>query len=241
MSESKDTVLVVVSHPDDEVLGCGGTMAKHIQHGDDVHVLILGEGMTSRADSREAGLKEYDIRTLNKATEEAMQVLGVHHIYSEILPDNRFDEVALLDIVKIVERVLADVHPQIIYTHYSGDLNIDHRRTFQAVLTACRPQPGRSVREIFSCEVLSSTEWAEPRPDQAFIPNTFVDISDTLELKMKAMASYKTELREWPHTRSLKAIEHLARWRGTCVGVEAAEGFMQIRRIVQRRAVTHRI
>ena len=233
MPESKDTILVVVSHPDDEVLGCGGTMAKHVQRGDDVHVLILGEGMTSRADSREAGLKEYDLRTLNKATEEAMKILGVRQVYTEILPDNRFDEVALLDIVKILERTLADVHPHIIYTHHSGDLNIDHRRTFQAVLTACRPQPGRSVREIFSCEVISSTEWSDPSPDRAFIPNTFIDISDTLELKLEAMSCYKTELREWPHTRSLKAIEHLARWRGATVGVEAAEGFVQVRRIVR--------
>lgn len=233
MAEISNTVLVVVAHPDDEVLSCGGAMAKHVQCGDEVHVLILGEGMTSRADTREVGLREFDLRTLNTSTAEALNILGVQHLYNELLPDNRFDEVALLDIVKIVERFLADIHPQIIYTHHSGDLNIDHRRTFQAVLTACRPQPGRSVRAVYSGENPSSTEWVEPKPDQVFIPNTFVDISDTLELKLKAMACYRTELREWPHTRSLRAIEHLARWRGATVGLEAAEGFVQVRHIVR--------
>ena len=232
MAETKKTILTVISHPDDEVLICGGTMGKHVQNGDDVHVLILGEGMTSRADNREAGLKEYNLKTLNRATEEAMAVLGVQNLYTESLPDNRFDEVALLDIVKVVERILADVHPQIIYTHHSRDLNIDHGCTFQAVLTACRPQPGRAVREIYSGEIPSSTEWAEANSHRAFIPNMFVDISETVDLKLKAMACYKTELREWPHTRSLKAIEHLARWRGATVGVEAAEAFETVRRIV---------
>jgi len=233
MADSKKKIiLVVVSHPDDEVLACGGTMAKHIQNDDDVHVLILGEGMTSRAETRQVGLKEYDLKTLNKTTEDAMATLGVNRVYTEQLPDNRFDEVALLDITKIVERVLADVHPQIIYTHHSRDLNIDHGQTFRAVMTACRPQPGRSVQEIYSGEIPSSTEWAESNPHRAFVPNMFVDISDTLELKLKAMACYKTELREWPHTRSLKAIEHLARWRGATVGFEAAEAFVTIRRLV---------
>jgi LmbE family N-acetylglucosaminyl deacetylase len=229
--EGRKVVLVVVAHPDDEVLGCGGTMAKHVQRGDDVHVFILGEGMTSRAETREAGLKESDLALLKAATEAALGILGVKFFSSEYLPDNRFDEVALLDIVKLVERRVADVHPHIIYTHHAGDLNIDHSLTFQAVMTACRPQPGRAVRAIYSFEQPSSTEWADPRPDRAFVPNTFADITETLDLKLEAMACYRTEIRDWPHPRSLKAIEHLARWRGATVGVEAAEAFALIRRI----------
>lgn len=224
-------VLVLAAHPDDEVLGCGGTMAKHVQRGDDVHVFILGEGMTARAENRAAGLAERNLESLRAATDAALGVLGVKSLSSECLPDNRFDELPLLDIVKLVERRVADVNPDIIYTHHAGDLNIDHRCTFQAMVTACRPQPGLSVRAIYSFEQPSSTEWAAPRPEHAFVPNTFVDITDTLDLKLKAMACYQSEIRAWPHPRSLKAIEHLARWRGATVGLEAAEAFALVRRI----------
>lgn len=232
MAKNKEVVLVAVAHPDDEVLGCGGTISRLTKRGDDVHVHILGEGMTSRADSRQTGLRESDLRTLNASTDAAMEILGVKHVYRSGLPDNRFDEMALLDIVKIVERTVVDIHPQIIYTHHANDLNIDHRTTFQAVLTACRPEPGKYVREIYSFEQPAATEWAAPLAQNAFMPNTFVDIRETLQSKLKAMTCYHTELRQWPHTRSLEAIEHLARWRGACVGMEAAEAFVQIRHLV---------
>lgn len=224
-------VLVVAAHPDDEVLGCGGTLARHVQQGDNVHVLILGEGVMSRYDGRRKA-KNADLERLRRATADAMKILGVQHLTFEAFSDNSFDRMALLDIVKAVERVKNKVHPHIVYTHHGGDLNIDHRLTLQAVLAACRPQPDDPVKELHAFEVVSSTEWADPSMD-IFSPTMFVDISATLPQKLRAMACYETELRNWPHPRSLKAIEHLARWRGASVGCEAAEGFRVIRSILK--------
>lgn len=226
----RQSILVVSAHPDDEVLGCGGTLARHIQRGDEVHVLILGEGMVARYNTRQAGLEHGNLDRLRSAAARAIKTLGVQNVTFESFPDNSFDRVPLLDIVKVVERIKASLQPQVVYTHHGGDLNVDHRLTLQAVVTACRPQPGDSVRELYAFEVVSSTEWAGPLAS-AFTPTVFVDISGTLNQKLSAMACYETELRNWPHPRSLKAIEYLARWRGASVGCDAAESFQLIRAV----------
>ena len=146
-------------------------------------------------------------------------------------PDNRMDSVDLLGIVKTVENVVDKIKPNIVITHHSGDLNIDHRIVHQAVLTASRPQPGCSIKSILSFEVPSGTEWQSPVIGQTFIPNWFEDITETKEIKIAALNEYSSEMREWPHARSLKAVESLIKWRGASVGYEAAEAFMLIRKL----------
>ena len=141
------------------------------------------------------------------------------------------DTVPLLDVVRTVEAFLDGFPAAVVYTHHGGDLNVDHRIVHQAALTACRPQPGTPVRAIYGFEVPSSTEWQAPMTEAPFMPNTFVDISNTLDKKLAALKSYKSEMKPWPHSRSIKAVEHLARWRGASAGFEAAETFFLAREL----------
>ena len=221
-------ILVVAAHPDDEILGCGGTMAIHSIKGDEVYVLILGEGITSRDVKRDRKKRDKEIKELRRGIEAANKVVGTKRTFLYDFPDNRFDSVPLLDIIKVIEKVKNEVVPDIVYTHHHGDLNIDHRLTFQAVMTACRPLKGESVKEIYSFEVPSSTEWS-PDNSKYFMPNYFVNIKDTIGKKTLAMKAYKSEVREFPHPRSAKAIENMAKTRGVNVGFEYAEAFMVVR------------
>jgi LmbE family N-acetylglucosaminyl deacetylase len=215
-------ILVIAAHPDDEVLGCGGTIARHTSAGDEVHVLILGEGIAARTPT--ASGEEFS--KLSQATREANRILGVHSVSIEKFPDNRMDSVARLDVIKVVESYVQKFQPELIYTHHAGDVNIDHRRIHEAVVTACRPIPGQGVKTVLYFEVASSTEWQTPGSLPAFVPNWFVNISDSLDKKLAALRAYSGEMRPWPHARSLEAIEHLAKWRGASIGVEAAEAFV---------------
>lgn len=219
-------VLVVVAHPDDEALGCGATIARHALAGDEVHVVVMADGVTSRPDATEA-----DLSRRAAAAREANEILGGASLTHEGMPDNRLDDLPLLWAVQAVERHLGRRAPQAVYTHHGGDVNVDHRVVHRAVVTACRPQPGQSVDELLFFEVPSSTEW-QTDPGEAFWPNWFVDVADTLALKLRALSAYGEEMRPWPHARSLEAVEHLARWRGATVGFQAAEAFVLGRRLV---------
>jgi len=228
------TVLVIAAHPDDEVLGCGGTMARHAAMGDSVHSAILAEGLTSRDKERNRDLHSEEFTILQSAAKKANDILGVKQLKLFDFPDNRMDSMDRLDIVKVVEELINDIKPDIIYTHHIGDVNIDHRRIHEAVLTAVRPIPGNHhVEELLYFETASSTEWMTAGSAPPFSPNWYVDIEKTLELKLKALEAYAYEMREWPHARSVKALEHLAKWRGANVGVEAAEAFMLGRKIIK--------
>ena len=217
-------VMVVAAHPDDEVLGCGATMARHSATSDVVDVLILGTGALSR-DHPAGG----DVATLEQQAHQAGRILGAREVRVLNFPDNRFDSVDLLDIVKRVEAEIARAAPEVIYTHHVGDLNIDHRRTVEAVVTACRPMTRDGVRRILSFEVPSSTEWQAPAAYPAFAPNVFVDVTDSLERKLEAIKVYSGEIRSFPHPRSVEALTALARWRGASAGFLAAEAFVLIR------------
>lgn len=219
------TVLIIAAHTDDEALGCGGTIARHVAEGDTVHAVFMADGVSSRPDATPE-----DMALRMKAARQAHEILGLKRVQYLGLPDNRMDSLPLLDVVQALEAVLQDIAPQVIYTHHHGDLNIDHRITHQAVMTACRPFPGSTLREIYGFEVLSSTEWATPQKDP-FLPNVFVNISDFLEIKRKALQAYQPEMRLIPHSRSIEHAEHLARHRGYSLGVAAAEAFMTIRLI----------
>lgn len=224
-------ILVVAAHPDDEVLGCGGTITKHVAAGDRVHVLILGEGATARDESRDVSARANEIQSLQKAAAAAARELGAEPPRFAGLPDNRLDGVDLLDVVKVVEVAVGELRPVVVYTHHVGDLNVDHRIAHQAVVTACRPLPESCVRAVYAFETVSSTEWAYSR-DHAFHAARFVEITDQLETKKQALSCYASEMRAFPHARSIENIEALARLRGASVGVGAAEAFVVVREII---------
>ena len=220
------TILVVAAHPDDEILGCGATLARHADARDQVHILILATGLAARG-AVEAGAVE----ALQDSARRAAQVLGAQAPRFAGFADNRLDGMDLLDIVKAVEAARDAVRPEIVYTHHGGDLNIDHRRTCEAVATACRPLPAASVRAIYAFETLSSTEWAVPSAHAGFRPNHFVDAAAFLPAKLKALEAYASEMRPWPHARSVEAVQALATYRGASVGCAAAEAFEVIREL----------
>ncbi len=221
-------ILVIAAHPDDEILGCGGTMAKHSDNGDDVFVLFLADGESSRMPSSENGKiieKRYD------SARRACEKLGAYEPFFLGMPDNMLDTIPLLDIVKRVEKKITEVQANIIYTHHGGDLNIDHRICHQAVITAARPQPGTTVQAIYSFEVNSSTEWATKSIGEPFSPNYFIDITKYLAKKKRALEEYHYELKDYPHPRSLEGVIALTRVRGIAVGFEYAESFVVERQV----------
>ena len=223
-------VLVVAAHPDDEVLGCGGTIARLSGAGHDVFIAILGEGITSRYQERNLADRSM-VRELHGRSQQVAGLLGAKDLFLHTLPDNRFDTVALLDVIKIIEELVERLRPQAIYTHHGGDLNMDHAVVHRAVLTATRPVAGCSMKEILAFEVPSSTEWAFGQFQPTFRPNVFVDISATLEVKMQAMALYEGEVRPFPHPRSPEALRAAARRWGSVAGLRAAEAFAIVREV----------
>jgi LmbE family N-acetylglucosaminyl deacetylase len=219
-----ERVLVVAAHPDDEVLGCGGTLARHAANGDRVEALILADGETARANA-DAALRQAQ-------AQGAARALGLARSTVVGLPDNRLDTMALLDIVKHVEAAIAELRPTIVYTHHAGDLTIDHRLAHRATLTACRPQLGAGVAAVYVFETPSSTEWAFGS-EAPFVPQRFVDIAATIDAKRRALACYAGEMRDPPHPRSHAGVEALALLRGHQAGMAHAEAFMVAMEIVR--------
>jgi len=225
-----NSILVIAAHPDDEVLGCGGTIARLSREGHCVYIAILGEGITSRYPRRGQADKAL-LKTLPKRSRQVAELLGAKDVFSFNLPDNRFDTVPLLDVVKKIEDLIERLKPCAVYTHHGGDLNIDHAIVYRATLTATRPMAACPVRELFAYEVPSSTEWSFTQFAPVFQPNVFVDISATLDMKIQAMQMYESEIRQFPHPRSPEALRSLAKWRGSMTGISAAEAFELIRKV----------
>lgn len=223
------SILVIAAHPDDEVLGCGGAISKFVSQKEDVYITILGQGFTSRLANPDTA-DQNEIQALHEQSKKAATFLGAKDLFMYNLPDNRFDSLPLLDIIKPVENLIHQLKPQTIYTHHPGDLNIDHQLTHRAVITATRPLGGCPVKEIYTFEIPSSTEWAF-NPDQSFFPNYFIDITGHLENKTKALQFYTTEIKEAPHPRSDKHLKALAAVRGAAVGKKYCEAFTLIRKI----------
>jgi LmbE family N-acetylglucosaminyl deacetylase len=229
MYSKNKKILIVAAHPDDEILGCGATAARLIKEGNSVFTLILGEGTTSRDKTRNRRKRNKELLEMKEQSKRANRIIGIKYVFFCDLPDNRFDSRPVLDIIKIVESVKNKIKPDIIYTHCAKDLNIDHRITYSAVLTACRPVREENVKEIYGFEIPSSSEWNYPH---VFNPNMYVDISDTLELKIKALRCYKGEIREFPHPRSEESVRNIAKRWGSVAGLYSAEAFEVTRTIV---------
>lgn len=221
-------VLAVAAHPDDEVLGCGATLARLAREGHAVFVAILAEGATSRA--RERGdVPAAAVDALAASARAAAGVLGVQEVVLAGFPDNRLDTVALLDVARIVEDLVSRFEPQVVLTHHSGDLNVDHRRAFEAVAVATRPMAGTPVREVLQFEVPSSTEWAFGAVAQPFRAEVLYDVAATLDAKVEAMRCYASEMRPFPHPRSEENVRAAATHWGAAAGMDAAEAFQPMR------------
>jgi LmbE family N-acetylglucosaminyl deacetylase len=219
------SVLVIAAHPDDEMLGCGGTLARHAASGERVDVLFVADGETSRISGDSVG-----VSSRRMAARQASAIIGAQPPRFLDFPDNQLDTVSRLEIIQRIEAAVADLQPSIIYTHHAGDLNVDHQLVAAAAITAFRPQPGSTVRAIYAFEVLSSTGWAGP--DSGFSPNRFVDIGAQFSTKIAALKCYDREMRPSPHARSYEAVGAMASFRGMICGMEAAEGFHIIRETV---------
>lgn len=226
-------ILVVVAHPDDELLGLGASMNKLINDQNcTIRVVILGEGITSRSDERnsEQWVKELKIHRQN--IELARNSIGYESVGIYDFPDNRFDTLALLDIIKVIEKEKSTFQPEIIFTHHGGDVNIDHQRTFEAVITATRPMEHEKVNTIITFETPSGTEWIASSDPRKFNPNLFIEVSEkNLEAKIKGMECYEFEKRKYPHPRSPEALKILSQQRGITVGKNYAEAFTIVRLI----------
>lgn len=217
MKCNKKSILVISAHPDDETIGCGGTIAKHISQGDSVYALSFTDGVSSRG----SHIDQVASKGRVKASEMAAQLLGFSWISRGEYPDNMLDTIPILDLAKNIEAVKKKYSPDIIYTHSYADLNVDHRKVHEATLIAFRPQPKETWQEIRAYEVASSTEWGM----QTFTPNLFINIDDFIEIKKEALACYWMELRDIPHPRSISSIECINRVRGSQAGFNYSEAF----------------
>ena len=226
----KKNILIVSAHPDDEVLGCGGTMIKFSKKYN-IYSIIAGEGLTSRTKSNKKKLKK-GLDLLKKQAFKAAKIMGVKKTFLLSLPDNKLDSIPLLSIIHKLEKIIDKIKPEIIYTHHQGDLNIDHQIINKAVLTATRPIGNKYLKSIRTFEVLSSTEWGNKNSNKtSFNPNLFIDIYKELDKKIKSFLCYKSEVRKFPHPRSKEGIQNLAKFRGSSSGLKAAEAFQIIRSV----------
>lgn len=225
-------VLVVAAHPDDEILGVGGTIRRLADEGKMVRAVIIAEGLTSRNATRQETDKK-ELLELQEDTKKAAKEIGYESIDFCGLPDNRLDTEGLLDIIKLITKYVELYEPDTIFTHNRGDLNIDHRRTCEAVLTSCRPVGKYNVQRIYAFETPSSSEWNYDYSN-SFRPNVFFDVSDTFDAKIRGMECYRTESMLYPHPRSSEALKALAQYRGSNVGFQLAEAFALLRETVAR-------
>ena len=234
-------VLVIAAHPDDEILGMGGTLKK-LSRKNKITILIMATGIFARRESNyknstkyhseDSTIKEMEQQTINlkKDAKKALKVVGVKNIEFLDFPDNEMDTISTLEVTKSIEKHIDLCNPDTVFTHSIHDVNIDHRIIYNATITATRPSINNNVKQVISFEVPSSSEWNFP---SMFIPNIFVDISAELKFKLKAMSMYKNELMEYPHPRSLDALEIISKRWGTVSGFQAAEAFSLVRKIVE--------
>jgi LmbE family N-acetylglucosaminyl deacetylase len=217
-------VLCIAAHPDDEVLGCGGVLARHARNGEPVTVVIACEGESLRYGPGGVGQSDHIQRAADR--------LGCRSVRHLRFPDQALETLRLTEIIAPLEKIVREVRPRVVYAQHGGDVNRDHHLLFQAILVATRPTE-TFVETVYAFDTASSTEWAFPR---TFVPDTWIDIAATLDAKLAAMACYESELRPYPHPRSLKALEHRARALGNQVCMDAAEVFMTVRRVIRSEA-----
>lgn len=221
-----NTVLVVAPHPDDEVLGCGGMIKRLSVKNDEVYILIMSRG-------KKGVYSDDKISNVRQEALAAHNILGVKDTRFLDFPAPELDLISVSELSGAIDKLIREIRPHTLFLPHRGDIHKDHRAVFDAGLVAARPTGNCSVREIYTYETLSETEWAAPFPDDAFIPDYFADITDVFKVKLEAMKCYKSQLREFPNPRSLKSIEALSNLRGSTVGFINAESFKVIRIITR--------
>ena len=222
-------VLVIVAHPDDEVLGMGGTIAKLTHAGVEFHLLIVTDGSSSQY--RTSNNVESIIAEKKLETKQACDILGIKSITYGCLPDMKLDCTPHVEINSLIEKTIDSIKPDTVFTHFYGDVNLDHRLVFNSVIVACRPLKKQCVKNIYCFDIPSSTEWNYASSETVFAPNVFIDIDEFLKTKIEALSCYQTELRDYPHPRSLRYVEECSKNDGIKVGLNAAERFVLIREI----------
>ncbi|MFZ0548136.1 MAG: PIG-L deacetylase family protein [Candidatus Promineifilaceae bacterium] len=217
-------VLVIAPHPDDEVLGCGGVMARHSAEGDQLYVLVVTRGIPELFPPEVIEGTRLELKA-------AHEILGVKETIFLDFPAPKLDSTPGHEVADAIGKAIRRLEPEIVYLPHRGDVHSDHRAVYHATLVACRPVHNRSVKKLLCYETLSETEWSPPTGEDAFIPTVFMNIGDYLNDKLAAMACYKSQLQAPPNPRSLEALENLAKMRGSVVGLQAAEAFMLVREI----------
>ena len=223
-------VLVIAAHPDDEVLGVGGTVAKLAAQGINCHLLIVTDGSSSQY--RDSDHLHEIIEAKKSETKECADLLGFKTIHYGELPDMRLDKTPHIVINQVIEKVIDKLQPDAVFTHFWGDVNRDHQEVYKSTLVAVRPVMGQIIKDLYCYRVPSSTEWTPNKADTMFMPNVFVDISEVSEQKYNAFECYSTELREYPHPRSVQYLRETDRVAGLRVGLQAAEEFVLLRIIL---------
>jgi LmbE family N-acetylglucosaminyl deacetylase len=221
-----DRVLVIAPHADDEILGCGASIAKHIQKGDEVTIIITTNAHIGAPEL----VTEQSILNVRKEARESHSFLGVKETIFYDFPAPALNAFPEYKISLIFSEIFKNVRPTILYIPHHGDIHQDHKAIHRAALVAARPQGENKILSILSYETLSETEWA-PMHEKAFVPNCFVDVSNTFDIKLKAFLFYKSQVKQYPHSRSTEALEALAKYRGATIGVERAEAFVIERQI----------
>ena len=220
-------ILIVVAHPDDETISMAGTIRKHVNDGHSVKIISMTDGVSARLKS-----KAKDAVNRRKSAEKASKILGFSWEALHNFNDNAMDSYPLIEIIKCIEKIKKKLQPDLVYTHSGADLNIDHRIVSNAVLTAFRPEPNEKCKEIRLFEVPSATDYGHPSLTKTFFPNLFISIEKTWKDKEEALKAYRTEMRAFPHSRSIDGIKNLAKVRGNQVGYSYAEAFEVIRKLV---------
>ncbi len=217
-------VLVIAPHPDDEVLGCGGAIARHVREGAEVYLCVVTKAYPPQWSESLVEEKKQEVLRAN-------QILNIRETFFLDFPTVKLDTVPQKELNDSIARVVNEVKPEVAYIPHKGDLNKDHRLVFEASMVALRPLSGSTVSKMLCYETLSETEWGSPETESVFIPNVYINITDTLETKLKAMSAYASELKDYPHPRSLDMLKVLAQKRGAEAGLAAAEAFMLVREI----------
>lgn len=229
-SASPPRILVVAAHPDDEVLGLGGTIAKYSRAGTEIALLIVTDGSSSQYRDN-PDLPEI-LAAKKQETARCANLLGISRVLYGNLPDMRLDVTPHVQINQVIESVIDSFQPTWVFTHFPGDVNADHQRVAHSTLVACRPTAGQCVKKLLFYSVPSATEWNAPSASNAFLPNVFMDITGPCaDLKYRAFACYETELRPYPHPRSVQYLQTADTAVGNRVGLSAAEAFMLVRSI----------
>lgn len=221
--------LVIAAHPDDEVYGMGGAMAKLAAQGHEVHVLIVTDGCTAQYAGRE-DLPEI-VAQKRREAEAANALLGVKQVHFGTCPDMKLDAVPHVELNRLIEETVDTVQPQVVYTHFYGDVNLDHQMVYRSTLVAVRPAPGQCVKALYAYRVPSSTEWSPQLAQTVFQPNTLVDITGFEEKKEQALLAYQTEIRPYPHPRSAQYVRETDRACGLQWGQGSSEAFMLLRQL----------